>query len=396
MPYEIVIGDISDLSFSVDVIVTMAHHTPGEIGNGVDRAIYRRVGERMKKERLYLVPSKDNRVIIGSAYNLKAKRLFHVWVPYYRNGKHGEQKDLRKSYDEALQMAFDYGYRSIAFPLMSSGNNGFEIRDAYRVAMHAFHEFCEKHEDMNVHLILFDEKTIAYCENQRLAIREDTSRDILKLRDAVEYPETRWETHRKIRELTKEDTQVAERIDEILEDTAEHDIYNTVSDIMDYWIHLKGLSEREICESMQISEGHFSNHLRPNKKSPPKKSPPTKPRLLVYAIAFNLNLNQTMEILNRAGYTLQPNLVFDSIVMKYITQGKYDIISLNEELERNSMVSLCAKPRNSKKTKEESSTEIKKINCHNACDNKRDRVLYTKGNAKKLTDQTTKRHRGFK
>lgn len=274
---------------------------------------------------------------------------------------------------------------------MSSGNNGFEIRDAYRVAMHAFHEFCEKHKEMYVYLIVFDEKTIKYCETQRVAISEDTPREKLKLRDAEEYPVTRQEMHQLIRELTKEYTQDAEKIDGLLDKTAGKDAYETMCRLMDHIMEEKHRSEREICKSMQISEGHFSNHFRPKKKSPPKKSPPTKQRLLVYAIAFKLNLNQTMEILNRAGYTLHPNLVLDSIVMKYITQGKYDIISINEELERNGMLSLCAKSRNSKKSKEESGTTITKTNCHNACDNKTDRVLYNKRHAERLPSQTTTR-----
>ena len=387
MPYEIVIGDISDLSFPVDVIVTMAHHIPGEIGNGVDRAIYLRVGDRMKEDRRRLIPAEGDKVIMSSAYNLKAKRLLHVLEPYYRNGKHGEREELRKCYDDALKETYGHHYRSIAFPLMSSGNNGFQVREAYRIAMHAFHEFCEEHKDMYVYLIIFDEKTIKYCETQQMNIRVDTPWESLKLRDAEEYPETRQEMYRKIRELTRVYTQTAEEIDKLFSDTVGKNAYETVCKLMDDTTGNLKCSEREICESVGISSTNFATHFRK-----PRKSPPTKQRLIAYAIAFKLNLNQTMELLNRAGYTLQPILVFDSIILKYIEQGKYDIISIDDELRKNGVVSLRAKSRKSKKTEEENSTKITETNCHNACDNKKDQNLYNGVHEERLPGQTSTRH----
>lgn len=162
MPYEIVIGDISDLSFHVDVIVTLAHPTPGEVGYGVDRAIYRRVGDQLKEDRRRMGPFECGGMIIISSYGLNAERLLHVLVPFYQNGEQGEQEALRKCYDQVLKTAYDYKYKSIAFPLMSSGNYGFAIRDAYRIAMHAFHEFCETH-DMNVYFLTRQRSITAKC-----------------------------------------------------------------------------------------------------------------------------------------------------------------------------------------------------------------------------------------
>ena len=72
MPYEIVIGDISNLSFHVDVIVTLAHPTPGEVGYGVDRAIYRRTGDQLKEDRRSMGPFVRGGMIMTSSYGLNA------------------------------------------------------------------------------------------------------------------------------------------------------------------------------------------------------------------------------------------------------------------------------------------------------------------------------------
>ena len=343
MPYDIVIGDISDLSFHVDVIVTLAHPTPGKVGNGVDRAIYRRVGDQLKEDRRRMGPFECGGMIITSSYGLNAERLLHVLVPFYQNGEQGEQEALRKCYDQVLQTAYDYKYKSIAFPLMSSGNYGFAIRDAYRIAMHAFHEFCETH-DMNVYLVIFDKATIDYCNMQRMHIEVDTPPAMLSQREKEEYPRSRQETYRLVRKSNEQRTQAAERIDDIFRKTAEQDIFEVLCALMLETTKRLDCSERSVCESVNLSPGDFSTHINNSRKSIPAKR-----RLLAYAIAFRLNLDKTTELLNRAGYSLQRRLAVDSIVMKHIEMGDYDIHSINTDLEAQGLMPFCTKTRKSKK-----------------------------------------------
>ena len=346
MPYEIVIGDISNLSFHVDVIVTLAHPTPGEVGYGVDRAIYRRTGDQLKEDRRRMGPFVRGGMIMTSSYGLNADRLIHVLVPFYQNGEQGEQEALRKCYDQVLTMAYDHKYRSIAFPLMSSGNYGFPIKDAYRIAMHAFHEFCETH-DMDVYLIIFGDATIGYCNKQRMNIQVDTPLATLAQREKEEYPRSREETYRLVRQSNEQHTQTAERIDDIFRETADQDIFEVLYELMVETTKRLDCSERSICESVNLSPGDFSTHINNSRKSIPAKR-----RLLAYAIAFQLNLDKTTELLNRAGYSLQRRLAVDSIVMKHIEMGDYDIHSINADLESQGLMPFCVKTRKSKKTDE--------------------------------------------
>ena len=59
---------------------------------------------------------------------------------------------------------------------------------------------------------------------------------------------------------------------------------------------------------------------------------PKKTTALSFCIALSLSLEQTKELLSKAGYTLSKSSKGDLIVEYYITHGKYDIYEINEAL----------------------------------------------------------------
>ena len=347
MPYEIVIGDISDLKFKVDVIVTLACPDPHKIGYGVDRAIFDKAGEKMREDRLLRKPHENGKMFIASAHKLNAQRLIHAYSPYYINGEQGEDGKLRECYDNAMSMAYTLGYRSIAFPLISSGNNGFPIRVAYRVAMCAFHEFCEKHIDMHMYLIIFDEQTIGYCRMQRMNIRTDDQVQMelsggkieweypekFRERDAWEYPKTRQETYESIKATNALKIEEAVAIDDIFRKTAGKDIFTVLCELMEYATNRRKCKPTSICRSAYLGDEYYSNNVKNQKGSTMSKQ-----KVLGFAIAFRLNLQKTEELLHRAGYALQPDNQFDAIVMEHIACDNYDIDAINQELVLNGQI----------------------------------------------------------
>ena len=54
--------------------------------------------------------------------------------------------------------------------------------------------------------------------------------------------------------------------------------------------------------------------------------------LLAFALALELDVEQTRELLARAGYALSPNERFDLAVEFFIRAGLYDIMKINEYL----------------------------------------------------------------
>jgi hypothetical protein len=59
---------------------------------------------------------------------------------------------------------------------------------------------------------------------------------------------------------------------------------------------------------------------------------PSKRTAVALAIALELSLDETNDLLKRAGFTLSRSLLFDVIIECFITKGNYDIFEINDVL----------------------------------------------------------------
>lgn len=63
-----------------------------------------------------------------------------------------------------------------------------------------------------------------------------------------------------------------------------------------------------------------------------KRYMPSKRTALAFAIALELSLDETNDLLKRAGFTLSRSLLFDVIIEYFITRQNYDIYEINDVL----------------------------------------------------------------
>ena len=319
MPLIIVRNDITKMK--VDAIVNAANKTLLG-GGGVDGCIHRAAGPELLQECRTLGGCMTGEAKITKAYRLPSQYVIHTVGPVWRGGCYGEREQLASCYRTSLALAKEHGCETVAFPLISSGIFGYPKDQALRVAVDTISEFLAEN-DMTVYIVIFDRAAYqignklfadiaAYIDDHYVDAHTDSRRERMRRMGVVES-----------RMLTAyEDAPMATSgLDEALAhlDTG-------FSETLLKLIDRSGKKDAEIYKKANVDRKLFSK-IRNN---PDYK--PSKPTAIAFAIALELNLRETRDLIARAGYALSPSSKFDVIIEYFIMQRDYDIFKINEAL----------------------------------------------------------------
>ena len=160
MPFEIVRNDI--VNMKVDAIVNTANPKP-IIGDGTDRAIHCKAGERLLLARKEIGDIAIGTSKITPAFDLNARYVIHTAGPIWKDGKSGEEALLASCFKNSLRLAKEKDCESIAFPLISSGSYGFPKPIALKIAVREISAFLLENE-MQVYLVVFGKQSFDLSE----------------------------------------------------------------------------------------------------------------------------------------------------------------------------------------------------------------------------------------
>lgn len=331
MPFTIVRQDITKMK--VDVIVNAAN-TELQMGGGVCGAIFKAAGPReLQAACNELAPIKTGEAVITPGFALPASYIIHAAGPVYQHtNPEQSEKLLRTAYLNSLRLAAKNECESIAFPLISSGIYGYPKEEALQVATSTIQDFLSDH-DMTVYLAVFDKASFTvskkllgdietyidehYVEKHKLSRRtllnvEQKSLDEAELL-AYNLPTPQV--------AESKPTARARDLDDLVSNLDE-----PFSSFLLRLIDTKGKTDVEVYKRANLDRKLFSK-IRTGKGYLPSKR-----TAIALAIALELNLDETEDLLQRAGYALSPSQKFDVIVEFFIINHKYDIFEINEIL----------------------------------------------------------------
>ena len=337
MPFEIVRNDITNMR--VDAIVNTANPRP-VIGLGVDSAIHEKAGPQLLAARQEIGDISCGCAAITPAFGLDAKYVTHTVGPVWDGGRCGEETLLRNCYDNSLKLALAHGCESIAFPLISAGNYGFPKDKALQIAISAFSEFLLEHE-MQIYLVVFDRKAFKLTEQLFQGVASYIDQNYVDSREQAVYGVGSGIRRNRIRR--RRDMEICESavlheslpctpiatpnaepkpkaasLEDMLKQ-ADAGFPETLLKLIDQ----TGKKDSEIYKKALLTKQHFSKiRNNPNYK-------PTKPTAIALALALELDLEATKDLIGRAGYALTNSSKFDLIIRYFIEQGNYNVVEIN-------------------------------------------------------------------
>ncbi len=368
MPFRIIRDDITRVR--ADAIVNTANPEPA-YGKGTDYAVYTAAGaEELLAERRKIGSMKTGEVFVTPAFRLPAKHIIHAIGPGWTDGNHGELECLASCYRKSLLLARQMRLKSIAFPLIATGVNGFPKDLALKTALETIAAFLED-SDMDVTLVVFTREAFVlsaaladdvrqfiddnYVEKRQdeeyrrrrkpgetLSVRGTASAPALGAAAGLAAPFmragnrryagdtmpfddesfdapvlTEKEEHCRATAVSRKET-AKDSLDDLLDNLGE-----SFRDRLLRLIDERGLAEPDVYKKAFIDRKLFSK-IRCNPGYTPRKQ-----TAVALAFALRLDQSETADLLRSAGYALSPSSKFDLIVLYCMKNGIYDLFEIN-------------------------------------------------------------------
>ncbi len=328
MPFLMIRNDITKVA--ADAIVNPANRNLLQ-GSGTSRAIYQAAGEQELTAACEAIGYCDlGKAVCTPAFRLPAKYIFHAVCPAWQGGLFGEAEQLAGAYHSALELAAEYQCESVAFPLLSSGNYGYPKEQAFRIAVDTITQYVMDH-DLTVYLVLYDRHSLAVSRKLSASVEEYIDDHYVAQNDeSYEFDRWRRESAERRRRLEEEAAPMLEAAAPPAAPMAARSLEHLMDNLGESFttrllrlIDERGLKDSTVYKQSNISRQHFSK-IQCNRDYNPKKK-----TVLAFAVGLHLSEDETIDLLQSAGYAFSDGSKRDWIVRYCLEHKIYNINQVN-------------------------------------------------------------------
>ena len=324
MPIKIIRQDITKIKCDAIVDPTDIHYSHG---GGVDASIHEVVGEELYHACVEQGTLEVEKAVITPAFALLCKYVIHTVGPRWKGGENGEEALLRSCYRESLKLGVANNCKSIAIPLIASGTFGFPKDKVLKIAVDEISNFLFENE-MLVYIVVYDKTS--YSISEKL------------FSDIVSYIDDNYVGYdldcscmpmasepRQRRRKAVRDFEICESKAMFSEDGLD-DILKRLDESFSQML-LRKIDERGMTDAQCYKKANIDRKLFSKIRSDVNYKP-SKPTVIAFAISLELTLEETEDMLRKAGFALSHSNKFDVIIEYFIRQKKYNIHEINEVL----------------------------------------------------------------
>lgn len=337
MPLKIVRNNIIDMH--ADAIVNTANPHP-VVGSGVDARIYHAAGlEELLEARRKIGNIPPGQAAITPAYKLNAKYIIHAVSPRWRGGQNCEEMLLKSTYESIMELAVQHKCRSVAMPLLATGNNrfprGMSLDLAVEVATRYINDWDQlDKEEFTVYLVIYDAASFTVAQDrfaeldqyidEHFATHDKMLCECLEcdypLERAYREENSRREYNFSLGSVPPASHSTARA--KVWDEFVQTEQMESFSDHLFKLINKKGFTDTEVYKRANIDRRLFSK-LRKKNYTPHKKT------IFALLLALKLNMDEAMDLMRYAGITFAPNSITDLAVQWFLSKKMYDVIELN-------------------------------------------------------------------
>ena len=361
MPFRLVQGDITEIA--ADAIVNTANPRP-VFGRGTDEAVYSAAGrKKLLQARRGIGAMAPGEAAVTEAFRLPAKYIIHTAGPVWQGGGAGETETLAACYRKSLLLSKQLNCASIAFPLISAGINGFPKDLALRTALDAIRGYLAgEEEEPDVRLVIYDRRIYALSDSLAGDVQTYIDRSFRPgepdvFSDTADLPELsgllpppsynaapsmafppdlseeqaeKEGTAGHFREGKRREKKTGKAAPGAAAGRRLEDLPGQVGESFQTClfrlIDEQGRTDADVYKKANLDRRLFSK-IRSNPQYHPKKQ-----TAIALAMALELSLDETVDLVGRAGFALTDSSLFDLIIEYCIGNWIYDLMTVNSIL----------------------------------------------------------------